>query len=376
MTSTGKGLFVNNQASTTGDGSQADRAHSERDPAGCCEGWALAGGQRSKSSAVKPSLTMTQPIHRNRSAGTWISWLGSPTQFLIVGRDTNEHYCISRGKSPVGGGAPPHSHDFEEGFYLLSGKLTFRAGNHRTTLEAGDFINIQGGVAHSIENESGEEAEVLIVCAPAGFDQFQIEGGYPMDGPDSPVTPFDAEGRERLLKSARKFRINMGPSEQDFLLEPRVKITRKTEGVTVDVVGDRYRFLATQEHTNGKYSIWHADLSPGGGPPPHIHRREEEGFFILEGRITFYSEDESFIAEPGDFVHLPRNGLHRFQNETEETARTLILVAPGGLEEMFFQSGLRVEDRSKPLNPPSPEEIAKLVEVAPAFGIELKLPAH
>lgn len=319
---------------------------------------------------------MTQPIHRNSKAGTWISWLGSPTQFLILGKDTEDHYCISRGRSPAGGGAPPHSHDFEEGFYLLSGRLTFRAGNASVDLEAGDFINVGSGVAHSLENKSGEEAEVLIVCAPAGFDQFQIEGGYPMEGPDSPTTPFDEEGKKRLLDSARKFGINMSPGEAEFQKEPQIQVTRGHEGVTVDAVGDRYRFLANHRHTSGKYSIWDARLSPGGGPPPHIHRREEEGFFVLEGRITFYSGDDSFTAAPGDFVHLPRNGLHWFRNETEEPARTLILVAPGGLEEMFFQTGLVVDDASSPLNPPTDEEKAKLVQVAPDFGIELKLPKH
>ena len=259
---------------------------------------------------------------------------------------------------------------------MLSGRLTFRAGNAREKLEAGDFINIESGVAHSIENESGEEAEVLIVCAPAGFDQFQIEGGYPMDGPESPTTPFDGKGRERLLESARKYHINMSPSEEAFLVEPRIKVTRKNAGLTVDAVGDRYRFLASQEHTNGKYAIWDAELSPGGGPPPHIHRREEEGFFILEGRVTFYSGDQSFTAEPGEFVHLPRNGLHWFRNETEQPARTLILVAPGGLEQMFLETGVLVENASQSVSPPTDEEKARLVEVAPSYGIELKLPGH
>ena len=58
-------------------------------------------------------------------------------------------------------------------------------------------------------------------------------------------------------------------------------------GRTVAVVGDLYRFLATGKETDGKYAQFEATVFPGGGPPPHIHRREEEGFFILEGEITF-----------------------------------------------------------------------------------------
>ena len=59
------------------------------------------------------------------------------------------------------------------------------------------------------------------------------------------------------------------------------------EGRTVAVVGDVYRFLATSEETNGKYTLWEAIVPPGGGPPPHVHSREEEGFYVLEGEITF-----------------------------------------------------------------------------------------
>ena len=59
------------------------------------------------------------------------------------------------------------------------------------------------------------------------------------------------------------------------------------EGRTIAVVGDVYRFMATGEDTNGKYAMWEAIVPPGGGPPPHVHSREEEGFYILEGEITF-----------------------------------------------------------------------------------------
>jgi mannose-6-phosphate isomerase-like protein (cupin superfamily) len=55
------------------------------------------------------------------------------------------------------------------------------------------------------------------------------------------------------------------------------------KGRTVAVVGDVYRCLATGEDTNGKYALWEALVPPGGGPPPHVHSREEEGFYVLEG---------------------------------------------------------------------------------------------
>jgi len=64
-------------------------------------------------------------------------------------------------------------------------------------------------------------------------------------------------------------------------------IRKSAESRTIAVVGDVYRFLATGEDTNGKYALWEAIVPPGGGPPPHVHSREEEGFYVLEGEITF-----------------------------------------------------------------------------------------
>ena len=71
------------------------------------------------------------------------------------------------------------------------------------------------------------------------------------------------------------------------------------EGRTIAVVGDVYRFLVTAENTNGKYALWEAIVPPGGGPPPHVHSREEEGFYILEGDITFQIGDERIVATAG-----------------------------------------------------------------------------
>ena len=64
------------------------------------------------------------------------------------------------------------------------------------------------------------------------------------------------------------------------------------ESRAVSVVGDVYRFLATGEDTDGKYALWEAVVPPGGGPPPHVHSREEEGFYVLEGEITFQVAEE------------------------------------------------------------------------------------
>jgi mannose-6-phosphate isomerase-like protein (cupin superfamily) len=148
------------------------------------------------------------------------------------------------------------------------------------------------------------------------------------------------------------------------------------EGRTVAVVGDVYRFLATGDDTNGKYAMWEAIVPPGGGPHPHVHSREEEGFYILEGEITFHIGEERVVASVGMFANMPVGTPHSFKNESVNPAKMLISVAPAGLEKMFFEFGVPLPEGSTAALPPTKEEIEKLLAIAPRYGIEIRLPGH
>ena len=148
------------------------------------------------------------------------------------------------------------------------------------------------------------------------------------------------------------------------------------EGRTIAVVGDVYRFLATGEDTNDKYALWEAIVPPGGGPPPHVHSREEEGFYILEGEITFQIGDDRVVANAGTFANMPVGMLHSFKNESDQPARMLISVAPAGLEKMFFEVGVPLATAATTAVPPTKAEIEKLIAIAPQYGIEIRLHGH
>jgi len=91
-------------------------------------------------------------------------------------------------------------------------------------------------------------------------------------------------------------------------------IRKPGESRTVAVVGDVYRFLATGEDTNRKYALWEAIVPPGGGPPPHVHSREEERFYILEGEITLQVGEDRLVASAGMFANMPVGTLHSFKS--------------------------------------------------------------
>jgi quercetin dioxygenase-like cupin family protein len=155
--------------------------------------------------------------------------------------------------------------------------------------------------------------------------------------------------------------------------QPTLRIA--ADGRAVAVVGDVYRFLATGDETNGRYALFEAIVRPGGGPPPHVHSREEEGLYVLEGEITFTVNGERVVARAGTFVNMPVGTPHSFKNEASRPARILISVAPAGLEKMFFEVGVPLPDGSTTALPPTKEEIEKLLAVAPRYGIEIRLPA-
>lgn len=151
-------------------------------------------------------------------------------------------------------------------------------------------------------------------------------------------------------------------------------VRRPSEGRTIAVVGDVYRFLATGEETGGRYAQWDAIVPPGGGPPPHVHSREEEGFLVLEGQITFTLDGRKLVAGPGVFATVSPGTPHAFKNETDRPGGMIITVAPAGCEEMFFEVGQPLAAGATTAPPPSKAEIEKLLHVAPKYGIEIRVP--
>ena len=141
------------------------------------------------------------------------------------------------------------------------------------------------------------------------------------------------------------------------------------QGRTVALVGDVYRFLATGEDTNCKYALIEVLVGPGGGPPPHVHSREEEGFYILEGEITFTVNGERVVATAGMFANMSVGTPHSFKNERNKPAKMLVSIAPAGLEKMFMEIGVPLAEGATTALPPTREDIEKLLAIAPKWSI-------
>jgi mannose-6-phosphate isomerase-like protein (cupin superfamily) len=151
----------------------------------------------------------------------------------------------------------------------------------------------------------------------------------------------------------------------------QAKITRPGEGRSIWVVGDRYTTLASGDETGGAYALIAAWVPPGGGPPLHLHHNEDEAFYVLEGDLVFEADGGRISAGPGAWVALPRGSRHRFQNVGPSPARMLVVVNPSGLERMFAEVGRDAKESSEDSGASMSEDIARLVAVAPRYGIEI-----
>jgi quercetin dioxygenase-like cupin family protein len=92
--------------------------------------------------------------------------------------------------------------------------------------------------------------------------------------------------------------------------------------------------LAEKKDTNGAFFLVEAMLAPGTEPPPHVHTREDELFYVLEGEFDVYVGKEAFNVKAGECVFLPRFKPHAFVIRSRRL-RVLALFTPAGLEEAF-----------------------------------------
>ena len=105
--------------------------------------------------------------------------------------------------------------------------------------------------------------------------------------------------------------------------------------------------LTETPDTNGAFSLFEATLVSGTEPPPHLHSREDELFYVLEGEFDVYVGQEAFKVRTGECVFLPRFVPHAFVVRSPRL-RLLILFAPAGVEEAFRS----MSSPAQYLNPP------------------------
>lgn len=135
----------------------------------------------------------------------------------------------------------------------------------------------------------------------------------------------------------------------------------------ISAFGEPITLLLGPEETGGAFTLFRLDSQPGGGPPPHLHRNEDEWFHVLEGRAESFKDGAWVAAEPGTTVFTPRGVVHSYRNAGATVLRMLVCVAPSGFE-VFYS---RCAEEFATSGPP---DMARIMQIAGEHGIEFVAP--
>lgn len=133
-------------------------------------------------------------------------------------------------------------------------------------------------------------------------------------------------------------------------------------------IGHLMSILVSSEDTNGSFSLIHGYEIKGLEPPPHVHTREDESFYILDGEINYTVDHEVFHARKGDWIFLPRNVQHSFQVQTDQ-AEVIIHLSPGGFEKYFMEMSEPAKALIIPPRPDGPPDVQRIIETAARYGV-------
>ncbi len=323
-------------------------------------------------------------------------WGGGLATIKATGKETGGLYSIVEVLEPQGARAPLHLHRKEdEAFFVLEGEVTFHIGEETIRARPGSFVFGPKDVPHTYAVDSGP-ARLLFLLSPPGFEGFveaiskparaltlpPSESEAPSDEDD---TPDGAESESFAVLEARygceivgtplghQSRRDQGKGEA--MNEDHASRTYglgEGEGEARWWLGGLTTVKATGKETDGRYTLVEV-LEPEGEQPFHVHHREDEGFWVLEGELTFEVGEETIKASPGSFLFGPKDVPHRYTVESGP-ARMLFILSPAGFEEFIYATSEPAEELTLPPQPggePSEAEMEQLGAVARQYGAEL-----
>jgi len=134
-------------------------------------------------------------------------------------------------------------------------------------------------------------------------------------------------------------------------------------------LGTKMTLRASGDTTRGAFGLIEQVAPAGFAAPPHIHRGEDEAFFLLSGAARFHSGPNLIDARAGSLVWLPRDQQHWFEVDAEGPATLLQLNTPAGLERFFVEMGTPLDVSANP--PAGAPDFGRLNELAARYRIEL-----
>ena len=142
------------------------------------------------------------------------------------------------------------------------------------------------------------------------------------------------------------------------------------EGEALWFIGGLTTIKADAAGTAGRVAVTENLAPRGSGSPLHVHHREDEWFYVIEGELTFWVGGETIVAPAGSFVYGPREVPHTFIVSSEQ-ARFLLVVEPAGFEDFVRALATPAERLEIPPASSEPPDLEALVAVAASYGIDI-----
>ena len=121
-------------------------------------------------------------------------------------------------------------------------------------------------------------------------------------------------------------------------LPDRLRVLQPNDGSRFTVMGAAMTYKVTADDTGGAYSLAIETTPADGSFPLHVHHREDEAMYILEGKYEIQCGDQVILATPGVFVFLPRDTPNRYQNIGDTPGKFLYITSPGGFEKLIAET--------------------------------------
>ena len=151
---------------------------------------------------------------------------------------------------------------------------------------------------------------------------------------------------------------------------PRSVISSPDTQAAIWFLGALSQVRVSGEQTGGAFSLAENVARRGNASPVHVHDREDETLFVIDGELRLSAGEQEHTAGPGTVAVLPRRRRHAYV-VTSATARFLTLHMPGGFEQFAAEVGEPAPALTLPPEPAGPPDLAALARAAAPHGITI-----
>ena len=144
------------------------------------------------------NLTLAQPNNL-----PYMGLVGDTYTITVTGEQSDGRFCVIDMYIPPGGGPPPHRHDFEETFILLEGEMEATFRGKKSSVRAGDTLNIPANAPHQFHNASSSPVRMICICSPAGQEKFFMEVGVRVATRTTPPPKLDEKEQAAFIEKVK-----------------------------------------------------------------------------------------------------------------------------------------------------------------------------